>query len=119
MIMNKMSRNDLIAGIMRDVFVENGTQFSNSVRESYVFYVLGGDAAKSTKFSFSVKYPEMFSAIVENIRGRFPCLHSLLLQLFPEKKQYTWPDGLVEELFTGNVDAGKFICFIRDLAHSK
>ena len=114
-----MNRNDLIAGIMRDIVVEKGTQFTKSGgTEYYNFYVMSSDAAKSTKFDFSVKYPEIYPAIVENIRGRFPYLYSLLLQLFPEKQQYTWPDGLVEELPTGNVDAGKFICFIRDLAHT-
>jgi hypothetical protein len=114
-----MNRNDLIARIMRDIVVEKGTQFTKSGgSEYYVFYVMSSDSAKSTKFEFSVKYPEMYSAIVENIKSRFPYLHSLLLQLFTETKQYTWPDGLVEELVTGDVDAGKFICFIRDLAHS-
>ena len=115
-----MNRNDLIAGIMRDIVVEKVVSSSYPGFEYCVFYVMSSDAAKSTKFEFSVKYPEMYPAIVENIRGRFPYLHSLLLQLFPEKKQYAWPDGLVEELATatGDVDAGKFICFIRDLAHT-
>jgi hypothetical protein len=115
-----MNQSEIKNNILRDIFVEKASSYCNSgVLENYVFYVMSSDAAKSTKFEFSVKYPEMYSAIVENIRGRFPYLHSLLLQLFTETKQYTWPDGLIEELPTGEVDAGKFICFIRDLAHSK
>ena len=111
-----MTNTAIIQTIMQDIFVEKQTQYP--ITENYVFYVMSGDVSKSTKFEFSVKYPDLYPIIIENIQSRFPHLYSLLLQAFPEKKKYTWPDGLVEELPTGNVDAGKFICFIRDLAHT-
>ena len=111
-----MNHNENVQNIMCNITVEK--QSTRQIPEHYTFYVMSGDVSKSTKFDFSVKYSDLYPIIIENIHSRFPYLHSLLLKTFPEKKKYTWPDGLAEELLTGNVDAGKFICFIRDLAHS-